>query len=107
MAELLVGLITTPPKDAERIARTLVEERLAACVNIICTVKSYYWWKDEVQVDEECLLIVKTTRKVADRLINRVKEVHPYTVPEVVLLPAERVLEEYLEWAVRETSDSR
>ncbi len=107
MGELLVGLVTTPPKDAERIARTLVEERLAACVNIVCMVKSYYWWEGKVQADEECLLIVKTTRKVADRLISRVKEVHPYTVPEVVLLPAERVLEEYLEWAVRETSASQ
>lgn len=107
MGGLLVGLITAPPKDAERIARTLVEERLAACVNIVCTVKSYYWWEGKVQADEECLLIAKTTREAADRLISRVKELHPYTVPEVVLLAAERVLEEYLEWAARETSAGR
>lgn len=104
MEQLLVGFVTTPPGDADRIAKTLVEERLAACVNVLCTVRSYYWWEGRVQEDEECLLIVKTTRSVADRLIERVKEIHPYTIPEVVLMPADKVLKEYLDWALRETT---
>lgn len=104
MTDVRVVLITAPAGErAAGIARDLVERRLAACVNVVREVRSLYRWEGAVQDDREDLLIVKTTEaRVAD-LVARVREVHPYTVPEVIALPVVEGAESYLRWVMAET----
>jgi periplasmic divalent cation tolerance protein len=100
--EVRVAFITAP--DAEtgtRIARSLVEERLVACVNLVSGIRSIYRWEGTVQEDAEVLLVAKTRADRAGDLVNRIVELHPYELPEVVLLPAVGGNPPYLDW-VRE-----
>jgi len=99
----VVVLITAPPGDAGRIARTLVEEKLAACVNVVEGVRSIYWWQGRVEEDGETLLVAKTLLSLMPRLIERVKEIHPYTVPEIIALPIIAGNPEYLAWMEEST----
>ena len=97
--------ITCP--DAEsgaRIARTLVEKGLAACVNLVKGVKSVYRWKGRVEEADEVLLIAKTKASLVERLKKEVKANHPYQVTEVVCIPITAALEEYIGWLEDETS---
>ncbi|MCB1019453.1 MAG: divalent-cation tolerance protein CutA [Acidobacteria bacterium] len=84
--------------DAERIARALVERRLAACVNIIGGVRSIYRWKDAVEDDAELLLIIKTQTSAIERLKAAITELHPYDVPELVVVAIEDGASAYLDW---------
>ena len=84
--------------DAERIARAVVEEGHAACVNVIPGVSSFYRWKGEVAREEEWLLVMKTTAARFEALREAVVKAHPYDVPEVIELPIERGHAPYLEW---------
>ncbi|WP_457629311.1 divalent-cation tolerance protein CutA [Oceanithermus sp.] len=94
-----VALITVPDEEtARRIARALVEEGLAACVNLVPGLTSIYTWQGEMHEDAEWLLLAKTTAKAYPRLETRVSELHPYEVPEVLALPVERGLDRYLAW---------
>ena len=85
-------------EDAERIARALVERRVAACVNVVPGVTSFYRWEGEVARDAEWLLVMKTTAARFEALREAVVELHPYDVPEVVELPIERGHAPYLDW---------
>jgi periplasmic divalent cation tolerance protein len=100
---LRVGLCTTPDEaSARRIARTLVEERLAACVNVIPKVTSVYRWEGRVQENDEWLLIIKSAATVdEERLKDRVLTLHPYDVPELLLLPVTYGLDKYIDWIAR------
>lgn len=101
---VVVVLITAPEGEvADGLARTLVEERLAACVNVLPGVRSVYRWQGAIAEDREALLLVKLGREGLGRLRERVLELHPYDVPEVVALSAAGGLETYMEWVVRET----
>jgi periplasmic divalent cation tolerance protein len=103
--DLVVVLCTVPDEaTAERLANGLVKERLAACVNAILGVKSFYRWRGKIVVDSELQLVIKTRRGRFDDLAAWVKANHPYEVPEIVAIPAERVSNEYLVWAVKQTS---
>jgi periplasmic divalent cation tolerance protein len=103
--ELLIVLCTVPDEEtAERIARGLVEARLAACVNGIPGLKSYYRWKGKIAVDPEIQLLIKTQRARFEELAAWVRAHHPYEVPEIVALSVEQVSESYLRWALEETS---
>lgn len=103
-AEVLVVLTTVPDAaTGERIAQTLVGERLAACVNRLPGAISHYRWEGALQADAEELLLVKTVRGMLDRLQARLKELHPYACPECLVLPAVGGSEAYLEWVRRET----
>lgn len=94
-----VVLITVPSEEVARtLAKTLVEERLAACVNIVPGLTSVYRWQGKVVEDQELLLLVKTTTHAFPRLKERVKALHPYTVPEIVALPIAEGNREYLDW---------
>ncbi len=84
--------------EARKISETLVELRLAACVNIIGPVHSVYRWKEEVEKAEECLLMVKTSLERLDALIKKVKEIHSYNVPEIIALNIDGGSEDYLRW---------
>ena len=89
--------------EAERIGRTLVEERLAACVNILGGMTSVYHWQGAVETAEETVVIAKTRAALFDRLTERVKELHSYDVPCVVELPIGRGNPDYLGWLWDET----
>ena len=102
--ELQVMFSTAPNREtALLIARAVVAERLAACVNLVPRVTSVYRWEDKIEEDEEVLLVVKTRADRSDALCARIGELHPYDVPELVLLPVAGGAESYLEW-VREES---
>jgi len=83
--------------EARRIARTLVEEKLAACANIL-PVKSIYWWEGEIEEAGEVAMLVKTKVELADEVVARVKELHSYEVPCIVVFSIEKGYEEYLKW---------
>jgi periplasmic divalent cation tolerance protein len=98
-----VVFITAPHKASKRLASLIVEERLAACVNIVSSVQSLYWWKGRVQNDREDLLIAKTQRALFKRLVSFVRRHHPYTVPEIIALPIAAGHRDYLKWIEKET----
>ncbi|MGI8772333.1 MAG: divalent-cation tolerance protein CutA [Acidobacteriaceae bacterium] len=93
---LLTTVATT--QDAERIATTLVAEQLAACVNILPGVRSVYRWQGKVESAEECLLLLKTDEQHRPRLETRLKELHPYDLPELLVLAPEGGSAQYLAW---------
>lgn len=89
--------------EAKRIARAVVEERLAACANIIERVSSVYWWQGEVQEAGEAALILKTSAARVETLIARIKALHSYDCPAVVALPVVAGLPGFLDWVTAET----
>ncbi len=100
-------LVTAPDREvAGRIARALVDERLAACVNILPGITSVYRWEGAVETGEEVLLLAKTMRSGLDALTARVVELHPYDVPEVIAVEIGGGLPAYLEWIAAETTGS-
>ncbi len=99
MSELLLALCTCPDEaTASTLARGLVDERLAACVNILTGVRSIYRWRDEVCDDGEVLMLIKCTRSRFDALQSWLLNHHPYDVPEVVALDVSKVSDEYRAW---------
>jgi uncharacterized protein involved in tolerance to divalent cations len=95
----LVALCTVPnAEEGARIGRALVEERLAACVNIVDGLRSIYLWKGAVSDDKEALLVIKTKPALFESLKVRVVALHPYEVPEVIALPIVAGHEPYLAW---------
>ncbi len=104
MTDALVVLVTAPtPERAAEIARAVVEERLAACGNVVPGVRSIYRWDGTVQDDPEALLVLKTTRARFESLRARVLALHPYEVPEVIALPVEAGSAPYLDGIAEET----
>ena len=101
--DVRVVLCTCPADHAERIARTVLEERLVACVNVVSGVKSLYWWKGEIQNDPETLLVIKTPTNQYQKLEQRLLEIHPYSVPEVLSLEVVDGSRSYISW-VREAA---
>jgi periplasmic divalent cation tolerance protein len=105
-ANNIVLVLTTAPDDerAEAWARTLVEERLAACVNVHGPMTSFYRWKGVVERDAERQVVIKTTRERVTTLRERLRELHSYELPEFVVLSVEDGSDEYLKWVVEQTS---
>ena len=106
MEEKYIVVYVTAPniETAHKIAETLVEKRLAACVNIIPKINSIYWWEGKIERDEEVLLIIKSRREIFEKLSMAIKEIHPYNVPEIIALPIIKGNKEYLEWINGETT---
>ena len=92
-------------EEATEIARSVVEERLAACANIIGGMRSVYWWEGSVSEDDETVLILKTTSEKVATLTERVKALHSYTLPCVVEIPLDGGNAAYFEWIAAETAD--
>ena len=90
-------------QEAAKIGRILVEERLAACVNILGEIESIYWWQDAVTTDTEAAFVAKTRREKLTPLTDRVKELHSYTIPCVVALPIQGGNPDFLDWIHKET----
>lgn len=89
--------------DARTIARTLVKEKLAACVHIIPTIESIYRWHGKIEETDECALLAKTTEKNVQKAIHKIRSLHPYEVPEIIVFPPVGGLKEYLEYVEAET----
>ncbi|MGE5809626.1 MAG: divalent-cation tolerance protein CutA [Nitrospirota bacterium] len=99
MAGEIIVLITASSEDeAAKIGSALVDEHLAACVNIVPGVRSLFFWEEKTQDGRELLLICKSRQPLLGRLIARVKSLHSYTVPEVIALPVVGGSEDYLRW---------
>ena len=90
--------------EAESIAENIVSHKLAACVNILPNMKSFYWWDDKVCKDDELLLVAKIKTSLFKDLEKAVKKLHSYDVPEIILLPIENGSNAYLQWMEKVTT---
>ena len=99
MGDMLVVLTSTPnEEEANGLARSLIEEKLAACVQILPKMTSGYFWEGKVQTEPEHLLLIKTLEEKFDELSEFIRKNHSYEVPEIVAIAAEEVSEDYLHW---------
>ena len=98
--DAIVVLITAASREeADRIARRLVEDRLAACVTIVPQVRSIFMWEQKLSQEDEVLLLVKSRRARFEQLAAAVKQLHSYSVPEIIALPVVMGSTDYLRWA--------
>jgi len=95
---IVIFVTAANKKEAEKIASALIKNKLAACVNIIENVNSLFWWQGKVDSAKEALLIVKTRKVLVPKLIKKVKLLHSYVVPEIIVLPIICGDKEYLKW---------
>ncbi|MHA1935789.1 MAG: divalent-cation tolerance protein CutA [Candidatus Thorarchaeota archaeon] len=98
MTDYVVATSTCLEKDADDIARKLVETKACACVNIIRGLTSVYHWKGEIEVESEAILLMKTEEMYKDKLWRNIKKIHPYEVPEFIVLPIIWGSQDYLDW---------
>jgi periplasmic divalent cation tolerance protein len=104
MTDALLVFTTLPSADkAAELAKALVEERLAACANLLPAVRSIYRWQGKLQDENEVLVLLKTRAEHLERLKLRILELHPYEVPEVLAVPVEAGYQPYLDWLAGET----
>lgn len=97
--EILMVFCTVPDPDTGRkLARFLVDQRLAACVNVVTGLTSVYRWENAIEEDPECLLVIKTARARFDALRASLAEAHPYDVPEIIATPVVDGLPDYISW---------
>lgn len=104
MDNVLVYVTASNVKEGEFIARTLVEERLVACVNLRGSHRAFYWWDGAVQDEEEVSFIAKTKASLVQQLTERIKEIHSYSCPCVITLPIENGNPAFLKWIDEETT---
>jgi periplasmic divalent cation tolerance protein len=98
---------TLPDRDAaNRLGRRLVEERLAACAQVVGPVSSVYWWQGEVESAGEWYCHLKTTASRMEDLVARIRELHPYEMPEIMALPVAEGDEAYLRWVAESVADA-
>jgi periplasmic divalent cation tolerance protein len=103
VSEVLTVLCTCPDTDtAKSLAAGLVEQGLAACVNVLPEIRSIYRWRDEIHDEGEVLLLAKTSRQAYASLESWLLEHHPYEVPEVLALPVQAGAADYLDWVLSE-----
>jgi len=104
--ERAVFVYTTYPSivEAERAGRALLERRLAACVNILPGMVSFYWWQGQIDRGDEVVMIIKTRAGLAEPVRAAVKQMHSYTTPAILVLPVEAIDPDYHAWIVAEAS---
>ncbi len=106
MADVMVVLTTVPGTHSDTLVRSILGKRLAACVNEF-PVRSHYWWHDAIVEDDERMLVMKTTREHVQALIDGIRAVHPYEIPEIIALPVLAGFTGYLSWVAAETGERR
>jgi len=99
----MVYITAANEAEAAKLARGLVEARLAACANILGPIRSFYWWDGKVQEEGEIALVAKTRAELVDALTTKVKELHSYSVPCIVALPIAAGNADFLDWIGQET----
>jgi periplasmic divalent cation tolerance protein len=98
-AKFALVLVTAPDlKTARALAKAVLQQRLAACVNLVPTIESHYWWRGKVEQGREVLLLIKTAKALLRALENTILEKHPYDTPEFIVAPLEAGNPRYLEW---------
>ena len=105
-SDIVLFITAANAEEAQRIASVLLNERKAACINIVPRVSSLFWWQGKIDSAEESLLIIKTRASVLGEVVSLVKEHHSYSVPEVIALPIIGGSQDYLEWLGREVKQS-
>ncbi|MGC9080528.1 divalent-cation tolerance protein CutA [Sulfurihydrogenibium sp.] len=98
MDYIVVFITTSSLEEAKKIANHLVENKIAACINIVEKINSTFFWKGNIENYDESLLIVKTKRSLFNKLKEEVKKLHSYTVPEIIAIPIVEGSEDYLNW---------
>jgi periplasmic divalent cation tolerance protein len=104
--KLLVLTTAGPEEEARKIAHTLVERRLAACVNIVPRIHSVYRWQDKVETADESLLLIKTTRGREEQVRSAIQKLHSYALPECMVVEIDGGSREYLQWISESVVDS-
>ena len=104
MSAIVVIVTASNEEEAAKIGKALVDERLAACANIVPKIRSIYRWEGKVQDDPEALMLIKTTEDMFEALTARVKELHSYSVPEIIALPIGAGASDYLSWIEESTT---
>lgn len=102
MSVVTVYAVFADPAEAQRISMTIIDERLAACVNILGPCRSIYRWEGAIETATEVPALLKTTLDKADALIARVKELHSYSIPAIAVWPIERLLADFGDWVETE-----
>lgn len=100
---IVIYITTSSVNEAKKIGRALVEEKLAACSNIISPIRSIYRWQGKICDDKEALMILKTKKKLFKQIVATVEELHSYDVPEIIALPIIEGSDKYLSWLKEET----
>lgn len=98
MEEVVIIITASSEDEAGRIARTLLEDKLVACVNIHPGIRSLYWWEGKIQDEGEAMMVIKTKRELFGKIVKKVKEIHSYAIPEIIALPIIEGSENYLKW---------
>lgn len=107
MGYVLLYITTSNREEAEAIGRALIERRLAACVNILPEIRSFYWWEGQIQADTEALLLAKTRADLVEEAMAAVKEMHSYGVPAILALEVREGNPDFLKWIDEETGAYR
>ena len=95
---IIVLITVKDKKEAGKIAKKLIENKLAACVNIVAGVKSLFWWKGKVEQARESLLIIKSRKEKFEKIAKLVKSIHSYDIPEIIAIPIVSGFKPYLNW---------
>lgn len=101
----IIVFVTVPKENSKDLTMKILNERVCACVNLIRGVDSYFWWKGKIDQACEDLLLIKTKKKSFSKLERVIKENHPYSVPEILAVEADKINKEYLGWLLKEVSD--
>ena len=102
-----IVFVTAPAKAAETLARRLLQERLIACANLLPGVKSLFWWQGRLDQARETLLVLKAPARNIRKLLARVKALHPYDVPEILVLPVAAAHAPYARWVLKEARPAK
>ena len=94
----MIYITTSGVEESKKIAKILLEERIVACCNIIPQIESLYWWKGEIEEDQESLLLTKTRSNLVDKVISRVEKIHTYDTPCALEIHIKKGSENYLDW---------
>jgi len=98
MSYIIVLMTTATKKEAENITRSLLNQRLIACANVVGPVSSLFWWKKKISQENEFLVLMKTSADLFEKLATTVKQMHSYEVPEIIAVPVTKGEQSYLEW---------
>jgi len=105
MKSLVIISTAGSEREGWKIGRKLVESRLAACVNVIPKVRSFFYWEGKVRGEQEVILVIKTMQKQFGKIINEIKKIHTYEVPEIISLRVDGGEEKYLNWVKKSVSE--